>query len=629
MFFYLNRAQRIWEKDERTRLIRVLNNKRSNLENELYARIYYTKSVAAYVSLRPDLQAKEFYNLAHELIQSDSIIKTMSLAKDGIIDAIFPTEGNEAVIGLNLFDHKERKEIVEKTIQTGKTFVAGPVNLVEGGIAFISYTPIFDKTQKGKTPFWGITDIVIKKDELIEAAGISENENGAIFAIRGYDGKGMQGDVFFGDPEIFESDPVIVRAKLPDGEWVIATIPDTGWAGYLDQDRILFLVLLGSGITISALLGLFASAMIRIRHDALQMSSIFRAMTGWVIEIDKDYNIVWMPPTHSGKLQPLDSLQTGQSLPGQLPQITQVELNTLQDCLTRKSVESFEFEIQTAKGSRWMWVTVSPKGDDHLILMFQEITLQKDQQSQLIASEAELLKLNANKDRLFSIIAHDLRSPLSAITGLSDQLLRNRDIISEEEQREFVELIYQSGKENLHLLENLLTWARSQQDELVVNKETIVLYDLCASCLNTFRELSAHKKIKLLNQIDPEVIVEFDPHMLEGILRNLVSNAIKFSRSGSNIEIGSRLLNLASDKAPCVEIFVKDSGVGMNAETQEAIIKAKSTTSIGTENESGAGLGLALCKDFLQKHGQVLRIVSAPGKGTTVYFTTPLASQYK
>jgi signal transduction histidine kinase len=629
IFFYLNRAQKVWEKDERARLMRVLNNKRSSLESELYARIYYTKSVAAYVSLRPEVRTDEFYNLAHELIQEDPIIKTMSLARNGVINAVFPPRGNEAVIGLDLFAHEEREAIVRQTVQTGKTFVAGPVDLVEGGIAFISYTPIFNKTQPDPAPFWGMTDIVILKSELIAAAGIEERENNSRFAIRGYDGKGNEGAVFFGDPAIFDRQPVTVSAALPDGEWIIGAIPENGWSGYWDQDRMFFLLLVGSSLIISILLGLFASAVYRIRNDAQQMSSIFRGMTGWILEVDKDLRIVWRAPTRSREPQPLLQLEEGDGLAEKLPSLTSTHLETLSSCLATQTIETFELEIPTSDGARWMLVTVSPKGDDRLVLVIQNITLQKEQQAQLRASEEELRRLNANKDRLFSIIAHDLRTPFSAITGLSDQLLQRRDSMPAEEQREFVELIYQSGRENLHLLENLLNWARSQQDGLVAQRVEIELRTIAEASLNVFRELASQKGIQLVNTIPEGKPVSFDRQMLEAVFRNLVSNAIKFSHSGQQVEIGLSPIEATIAGEAVVEVYVKDEGIGMDAATKEMLMEEHSSalSSPGTHAEHGAGLGLSLCRDFLALHGQTLRIESAPGAGTTIFFTVPRAPQ--
>ncbi|MFK5854522.1 MAG: CHASE domain-containing protein [Bacteroidota bacterium] len=135
-FIFTNYKQDILEKDMKARLSEILMTKKSKLEKALYSRIHYTKSVAAYVSVVPDISNSEFYNLAQQLIDNDSVISTMALSKNCILNAIYPLVGHEAAIGLNLLSHPERREIVEKTIETHSTFIAGPVELIEGGIAF-------------------------------------------------------------------------------------------------------------------------------------------------------------------------------------------------------------------------------------------------------------------------------------------------------------------------------------------------------------------------------------------------------------------------------------------------------------------------------------------------------------
>ncbi len=192
-----------WEKNVRAELFDQLITKKTKLEKALYSRIYYTKSVAAYVSLRPEITDQEFNNLAAELIQNDSVISTIALSQDCIINAIYPTDGHEAAIGLDLLAHPERREIVEKTIETHEPYIAGPVELVEGGMAFISYTPIFDKTSSSDNNFWGVTDIVIYKDKLLEEAHLHTEEDGNLFSLRGYNGQGETGVVFLGDGKKF------------------------------------------------------------------------------------------------------------------------------------------------------------------------------------------------------------------------------------------------------------------------------------------------------------------------------------------------------------------------------------------------------------------------------------------
>ncbi|MEO0508323.1 MAG: ATP-binding protein [Verrucomicrobiota bacterium] len=617
---YVQTSEEAWEKDERTRLARVLNNTRSNLESELFTRIYYTRSISAYVSLHPNLMLEEFYNLAGELVNDDIVINSMSIAPDGVIKAVYPQTGHEQVIGLDLFDHPKRRSIVEKTIQTQKTFVAGPVELIEGGIAFISYTPIFDKTVAEPT-FWGMTDIVIRKDELFEAAGFSETGSGAVFALKGYDGEGLRGETFFGDPGIFEQNPVTAVVRLPDGAWIIGAVPASGWVGYLDQDSFLLSVLIVAGITISILIGLFAATILHLRANARQLQSIFNAMTSSVLEIDSKGIITWIGPTQCRLPHAIKCLNVGDSIYSlELGSGNDDARQALEKVIGQQEFHRIELKIGGPQEDAWAMANISPKGPDAATAVLYDITKLKLQQKQLEESQRELSELNSNKDLLFSIIAHDLRSQAAASISLSETLLDKHMELSPEEQGEMLALIYQSGKENIFLLENLLTWARAQQTGLSADRQDVELSNAASRVSKTFRELAIIKNVSIHIDI-PLIAVFFDPSMLETVIRNLVSNSLKFTEPGGTIRIEASASAREKGK---VELRVTDSGVGMDPERLNTLNnKLLVQTTRGTEQESGTGLGLKLCWDFLNRNEGSMVIESELGKGTSVICSIP------
>jgi len=152
----------------------------------------------------------------------------MAISKNCILSAIYPLKGHESALGLNLLAHPFRKLIVEKTIETKNTFVAGPVELVEGGITFISYTPIFTKAVKDSLRFWGVADIIILKDKLFNESKLVTQDQTYSYAMRGVDGSGENGKCFFGDSTIFQINPDTVKILLPTGTWQLGVIPREG-----------------------------------------------------------------------------------------------------------------------------------------------------------------------------------------------------------------------------------------------------------------------------------------------------------------------------------------------------------------------------------------------------------------
>ena len=234
-------------------------------------------------------------------------------------------------------------------------------------------------------------------------------------------------------------------------------------------------------------------------------------------------------------------------------------------------------------------------------------------------SEAELKKLNATKDKFFSIIAHDLRSPFNHILGFTELLIENTQDFEVAETKKYLGIINSSAKNTLILLDNLLNWARSQTGKVSFKPEKIIL----ASIVHEIFELSnsrAKSKNIILNFIEPgEIVVFADPDMMKTILRNLISNAIKFTHPNGKIEVTA----LQDDNF--IAIAVSDNGVGMKDETRKKLFDISTNiTTRGTANEKGSGLGLILCKEFVEKHGGKIWIESEEGKGSDFKFTLPL-----
>jgi len=398
---YSNYKKDKWEKDVKVRLFEILMTKKTKLERALYSRIHYTRSVSAYVSLKPELLNSEFYNLAEELINKDSVISTMALSRNCIIDAIYPIKGHEAAIGLNLLAHPERKEIVEKTIESHKTFIAGPVELVEGGIAFISYTPIFDKTNQLADQFWGVTDIVIYRDKILQESTLNESEFGFLFALRGYNGLGDNGDVWWGDKKIFENNPVRVNIELPYGNWVLAAIPEIGWSSYLNQDNILLILLIASSCIISILIWILSRAIVKIRRNEHELKAIFHSMDSLIIEFNHEGRYMKIPPVNENLLiKPKEELLR-RTLYESLDEETAVMIHqAIKECLKHKKLIQVEYPLQVGSMNLWFLARISWKSEQRVIFHAFDITEQKSDRKKILDSEKRLQELNSTKDKL-------------------------------------------------------------------------------------------------------------------------------------------------------------------------------------------------------------------------------------
>ncbi|MCD4772710.1 MAG: PAS domain S-box protein, partial [Bacteroidales bacterium] len=257
------------------------------------------------------------------------------------------------------------------------------------------------------------------------------------------------------------------------------------------------------------------------------------------------------------------------------------------------------------------------------ITIIRDITEHKKAEDALKASEIQLRELNATKDKFFSIIAHDLRSPFNTMLGFSELLNEEFDEHSTEEKKKFIGIIYEGLQNTLKLLDNLLYWARSQKGTIVYNPEKINLYLKAKETYDFLNQSAEKKSIKLINQIAENVYVEADIDMLATIIRNLFSNAIKYTHKYGKITIKTFLVP-DENNIQYVGISVSDTGVGIPKEMQSKLFDIGENTSMqGTENETGTGLGLILCKEFVEKHGGKIWVESEIDKGSTFYFTIP------
>jgi signal transduction histidine kinase len=245
----------------------------------------------------------------------------------------------------------------------------------------------------------------------------------------------------------------------------------------------------------------------------------------------------------------------------------------------------------------------------------------------LKTSEIELKELNASKDKFFSIIAHDLRSPLGNFKEITKLLHESYDDFIETERIEFLGLLKNSADNIYSLLENLLEWTTSQRGTIPFNPSDINLKLLSTNTVQLLKPIAENKQIEIINLIPISLTVKADAKMLNTIIRNLISNSIKFTSNGGRIEIGIKNNKLSdnlkkSDKIPDVCIYIKDNGIGMNNQTLEKLFRIDSDVSRpGTNNESSTGLGLILCKEFVEKHNGKIWAESEEGNGSTFYFT--------
>lgn len=242
-----------FQKDLHAETVDQLSQVRSLLESEVNANLYLTRGLVSLVKAYPRFTEAEFKIIGEELLRGRTSVRNIGLAPDNVLNHIFPIEGNEMAIGLVYRDNPDQWPPVERAMLSRKTVISGPLKLVEGELAFISLTPIWINTPDSQDErYWGVASLVINADTLFASAGISADEKSNIqLAIRGADGSGPKGAVFFGEPSLFEQQPITMEVVLPNGTWQLGAIPKGGW---MQASKLSYGLWIG-GIVFSMLIG--------------------------------------------------------------------------------------------------------------------------------------------------------------------------------------------------------------------------------------------------------------------------------------------------------------------------------------------------------------------------------------
>jgi PAS domain S-box-containing protein len=243
-----------------------------------------------------------------------------------------------------------------------------------------------------------------------------------------------------------------------------------------------------------------------------------------------------------------------------------------------------------------------------------------DLNEKLALSEERLKLLNSNKDKFFSIIAHDLKNPFQGFLGNSEMLLKGIDVLSKDDIKELSADLNSSAQMLFKLLENLLQWSQIQRGKLDNNPESVNLKQLFDLNLELLKSNAQQKKIDIRNEISPEIFIFVDANFVNTIVRNIINNALKFTHDNGKVRCFAELIN-----KDFVNISVEDNGVGMNSETITKLFRIDSQfTSKGTNDEIGTGLGLVLCKELVEMSGGKITVKSQLNVGTTFSFELPL-----
>lgn len=362
---------------------------RARLEGELNGTLLLTNSLAAVIGARRDITGEEFVAIAREMMAHKRHIRNVGLARGTVITHVYPNEGNQAAIGVDYRNLATQWPAVERMFKTGQTVLAGPVELVQGGAAIIGRTPVFmpdPAKPHGRGEPWGVISIPIMLSSLLEEAGLMSARLPLEVALRGRDGLGVDGDVFHGDPALFDLDPVLMEVSLPGGHWVMAALPTGGW-DRISSVTIVQLRTLGGGLTLLlAALAFFwvrrmdeqADSRTRLAASETRLGTILSAAPFPLVLVRRKDGVVLYANRRAATMIGCTTEElVGQPLPAQCVRRRDV-VRMLTMLAKDGKVDDFEAGLATAFGQKfWGLVSMIPlhqDGSDSILVACNDIT---------------------------------------------------------------------------------------------------------------------------------------------------------------------------------------------------------------------------------------------------------------
>lgn len=293
---------------------------------------------------------------------------------------------------------------------------------------------------------------------------------------------------------------------------------------------------------------------------------------------------------------------------------THLELKNSKDLIKEQNTELIQKNEQITKAYKDLETQSQHLNKLYLQLIQNETFLRK--------SNEELKKLNEMKDKFFSIVSHDLKNPFAGILTMTDIINHHLDEFSKDELADMLRSLNNTAQQTYKFLEDLLEWSRSQMGRVQMNITNEDLASIVAGTILTLNQQAELKNITIENNVPVSTYALFDNNMMATIVRNLVSNAIKFTHKGGKVTLNAEKVSI--DGKPFVRLSVSDTGVGMSEDKISQLFSLEKVQSTpGTEREKGTGLGIVICRDFIEKMGGKIAVESKLNEGTTFYVDIP------
>ncbi|MGX5200479.1 ATP-binding protein [Aliikangiella sp. IMCC44632] len=607
---------------------------RAKLEGNIFNNIQTVRGLVGLISNEPNLTQERFAQYVEPLLQGKNQIRNIGAAPDLVMTLMYPLEGNRGALGLDFNKIKSQRDDALKARDLGDIVLAGPVNLVQGGEAFIGRIPIFANHKYKQQPvsdekvFWGLISAVIDIKSFYQASGLNDPDSKIEVAISWASEGSQDFTTFYGDHSLHNAQSITSYVNLPNKVWQLDAIPKGGWQKTAPNSLMVRVALGVIALLIIIPVVLFSMAETKRRDQEKRLRALFELSplgialndykTGQFIEL----NNAMVKPTGYTK-EEFRNLSYWEITPKKYESQEALQLEYLEKTgrygpyekeYTRKDGSTYPVLlngvlISDSNGRKFIWSIV------------EDISIHKKHEKKLIRERNKAQAAAKAKSEFLATISHELRTPMNGVLGMLNLLSRTP---LDPTQKRKLTVAQESGSALLKLIEDILDFAKVDSGKLELEIIDFDLLDLLESIAGSF-EVEAENKSIALNLTLPELenqIVKGDPNRLRQILTNLISNAIKFTAEGS-VTITCDLI----DKKSHLEFIanIKDTGVGIAAQEQAKLFQSFSQVdSSSTREHGGSGLGLAICKKLCNLMQGDLQVKSRLGEGSQFTFDVHL-----
>jgi two-component system, cell cycle sensor histidine kinase PleC len=621
---------------------------RESISGALTDRILAINELATVLGENPETDQDAFIGRAGDILADSRDVVSVVAAPDLVASLVYPLAGNETVIGLDYRTNAEQWPRVQEAMTRPEGLVTGPVNLVQGGRGLILRKPVLLPPPEpgAPRPVWGLLSMVLDYDDFMAGIGVDALTANFDILIRESGNAGV--DVLLGNTAVLGRDPIRLDFDFPFGRWEMAATTAGGWpAQRPDYEERWFYRLVLVALVMGGLL--YVLRLVRKRREAeARLHHGVEALDHGFVMFDSDGKLVLSNSKYK-RLHPMletpvpgtyySDLVEASVQQGLVPDAVGQEEEWLRDWFERQSKGAAEVE-QILAGGRVIRTSDRRMPDGSIVGLRIDVTDLKHAQ---LAAEAA----NRAKTDFMGVLSHELRTPLTVILG-QVRLARNLDRLPapralhealeadpaaqaqfgpligavQRQVTQMMEMAERSGTQLMTLINEVLDFAKIDSGSLRVERAAVTLAELVNPAAEQMRPHVEQKGLAFeVVLADPDVVIEADPQRIRQVLINLISNAVKFTDSGS--------IALTVDALPdVVRISVRDSGIGVpESECARVFDPFHQVDSTATRRHGGTGLGLAISRDIAQAHEGTLGLESVEGQGSTFTLTLPRANR--